>query len=160
MNHFGFVKTGGRLMPINFCLKGFFQKSFQKGERCPFSLFERKRTKKKQTNVPLDRLSNGRRSAQSPMKLRKLRSSVLCGNPYLVRAFASRGCADGASVSPTPSSFPSFICLQIPCSVSRTVAPVNFCLSFCQRTKIASALSFWRERSDRRKPSVFSSRIS
>ena len=55
-------------------------------------------------------------TTQSPMKLRTLRSSVLCGNPYPVRAFASRGYADGASDSPTPSSFPSFICLQIPCS--------------------------------------------
>jgi len=72
--------------------------------------------------------ANGRRITQSPMKLRALRSSVLCGNPYPVRAFASRGCADGASVSPTPSSFPSFICLQIPCSTSRTVTPINSCL--------------------------------
>ena len=102
--------------PINSCLKGFFQKSFQKGERCPFSLFERKRTKKKQTSVPLDRLSNVGRITQSPMKLRVLRSSALCWNQYPVRAFASRRCADRASDSPTPSSFPSFICLQIPCS--------------------------------------------
>jgi len=37
-----------------------------KGERCPFSLFERKRTKKKQTNVPFDRLCVWERYAESP----------------------------------------------------------------------------------------------
>jgi len=67
-------------------------------------------------------------TAQSPMKLRILRSSVLCGNAYPVRVLASRGCADGASDSPTPSSFPPFICLQIPCSTSRTLATINSCL--------------------------------
>jgi len=74
-------------------------------------------------------------TAQSPMKLRILRSSVLCGNAYRILSFASRGCADGASDSPTPSSFPTFICLQIPCSTSRTLATINSCLTFCQRTE-------------------------
>ena len=38
---------------LRFSTKG-FENSLEREERCPFSLFERKRTKKKQTSVPLD----------------------------------------------------------------------------------------------------------
>ena len=74
-------------------------------------------TKKNEKGV----LSNGRRITQSPRKLRfrffhrRLRSAVLCGDSYLIRVLASRGCTDRASDSPIQKSFPSFICLQIPC---------------------------------------------
>ena len=49
-------------------------------------------TKKKKNEQEV--LSNEGRITQSPMKLRALRSSALCWNPYLARAFASRRCAD------------------------------------------------------------------
>jgi len=39
---------------------------FEREKRCPFSLFERKRTKKKQTNVPFDRLCVWERYTESP----------------------------------------------------------------------------------------------
>ena len=59
-------------------------------------------------------------TTQSPMKLRFrcchrwLRSSVLCGSLRVCQSFPYA--ADRASDSPAPSSFPSFICLQTPCS--------------------------------------------
>ncbi|MBR7161886.1 MAG: hypothetical protein IKD07_05675 [Clostridia bacterium] len=58
--------------------------------------------------------TNPMRTTQSPMKLRALRSSVLC---EILRACQSLPyTADRALDSPASSSFPSFICLQIPCS--------------------------------------------
>jgi len=58
---------------------------FEREKRCPFSFFERKRTKKKQTNVPFDRLCVFRLHTANPGKLCAkacaLRRTVCLPNP-------------------------------------------------------------------------------
>jgi len=66
-----------------------------------FFFTKKKKNEKEVGNLrQVDRLSNGRRSTQSPMKLRALRSSVLCGRLRACQSLPHT--ADGASDSPTP----------------------------------------------------------
>jgi len=94
-----------------------------------FSFFERKVTKEANQLRQLDRLLNGRRITQSPMKLRFrcchrwLRSSVLCGSLR-----ACRRLPHAADKAPFPPSaiFPHFTgLLRRSCRCNKTG---NFCL--------------------------------